>query len=163
MDKSKETASYVSILRHSLEKKLNLLDAIVKENENQLDVLRDVNALPEELEHTVDRKADLIDEISSLDEGFEEVFSRVKSEISGNKAAYKEDISVLQTLIRQISDRSAQIEAQELRNSEVAKDKFTYIKDQVKKITKSQKAVNSYYQSMMKVNYVDPQFMDNKK
>lgn len=157
------SSGYIEMLRSSLEKKLSILDRIIAENERQLDVLRDSNALPEDLEATIDKKADYIDEIDALDDGFELLFERVKKELDANRQAYAPEISKMQTLIRQITDRSAQIESQEQRNREVAGDKFTYIKTQVKKVSKSQKAVNTYYRNMMKASYYDPQFMDNKK
>lgn len=155
--------SYVSMLKDGLEKKLSILDAIISENEKQLDIIRDVNSLPENLEATIDKKSDLIDEINKLDDGFEELFERTKKTLESEKEKYKKQISDMQLLIRQISDRTAQIQAQEIRNKEQAEDKFTYIKNQIKKVSKSQKAVHSYYNNMMKVNYLDPQFMDDKK
>ena len=41
--------------------------------------------------------------------------------------------------------------------------KFTEVKKQVREIRSSQKVVNQYYRNMMKTNYIDPQFLDNKK
>lgn len=157
------TSGFVVMLRESLERKIFLLDRIIAVNEKQLDVLRDVNSLPEDLEATVNEKSDLVEQLDTLDEGFETVFSKVKLEIEKDRDIYRDEIAKMKTLIRQITDRSAQIQSQELRNKENAEGKFSYIKDQVKKITQSQKAVNTYYRNMMKVNYVDPQFMDDKK
>lgn len=157
------TSGFVVMLRESLERKIFILDRIIAVNEKQLDVLRDVNSLPEDLEATVNEKSDLVEQLDTLDEGFETVFSKVKIEIEKNRDTYRDEIAKMKTLIRQITDRSAQIQSQEIRNKENAEGKFSYIKDQVKKITKSQKAVNTYYRNMMKVNYVDPQFMDDKK
>jgi len=51
----------------------------------------------------------------------------------------------------------------EKQNSELAKAKFSQIRTQTKEIRQSRKVVNSYYQNMMKMNTVDPQFMDRKK
>ncbi len=155
--------SYVAMLRSSLDRKIDILDRIVRENEIQLQILVDRESLPEELEETIQKKTALIEEMEKLDSGFDEVFTRIRDELDSNREQYKSDISAMQSQIRQIVDRGAQIEAQELRNKEVAQDKFTYIKNQVKKTGKSRKAVNTYYSNMMKVNYVDPQFMDNKK
>lgn len=157
------TSGYVVMLRESLEQKVFILDKIIAINERQLDVLRDINSLPEDLDATVEEKSDLVEQLDTLDEGFETVFSKVKLEIEKNRDIYRDEIAKMKTLIRQITDRSAQIQSQEIRNKENAEDKFSYIKDQVKKITQSQKAVNTYYRNMMKVNYVDPQFMDDKK
>lgn len=156
-------ASYIAILISGLEKKLSLLDKIVEENERQLDILKDANSLPEDLRRSVEIKSDLIEDIDELDVGFEEVFSRVKDTLDKDRSSYAPDISKMQSLIRQITDRVAQISSQEIRNKDTAQDKFTYIKDQIVKVAKSQKAVNQYYRNMMKTSYTDAQFMDDKK
>ena len=41
--------------------------------------------------------------------------------------------------------------------------KFTFIREKAKVVRTNKKAVNQYYKNMMKLHYVDPQFMDNKK
>lgn len=155
--------NYLAMLIQGLEKKRSLLDEIVELNERQQDILRDNNSLPEDLEDSVNRKSDCVDAINALDEGFEEVFSRVKETLEKDRASYGQEIKTLQGLIREVTERGARIRSQEERNFDLARNKFTYIKEQVQKITKSQNAVNKYYNNMMKVNYVDPQFLDNKK
>lgn len=155
--------SYVGMLRDSLEKKIGILDELIKENDKQKDILLDVNALPEDLDASMDRKTNLLEELDTLDSGFNEVFNRVKLELERYRAAYSDDIERMKTLIRMIMDRSAQIELQEADNKELAEKKFTHIREQVQKVAVSQKAVNRYYNNMMRVNLVDPQFMDNKK
>lgn len=156
-------ASYIAILISGLEKKISLLDQIVEENDRQLDILKDANSLPDDLRRSVDIKSDLIEDIDELDIGFEEVFSRVKDTLDKDRSLYTAEIKKMQSLIRQITDRIAQISSQETRNKDVALDKFTYIKDQIVKVSKSQKAVNQYYRNMMKASYTDAQFMDDKK
>jgi hypothetical protein len=41
--------------------------------------------------------------------------------------------------------------------------KFSRVKKQARQMRASSKATASYYQSMARVNLIDPQFMDNKK
>jgi hypothetical protein len=65
--------------------------------------------------------------------------------------------------IREITDLSATIQAQEKRNKQLAETKFSNIRSKAKEVRKSQKAVNTYYKTMMDRNYVDPQFYDSKK
>ena len=66
-------------------------------------------------------------------------------------------------MIREITQRSSNLQVLEKQNSELAKAKFSQIRTQTKEIRQSRKVVNSYYQNMMKMNTVDPQFMDRKK
>ena len=69
----------------------------------------------------------------------------------------------MQQKIRQITDKSMQIQTQEARNKMLMETKFNSIHKQVKEIRQSQKMVNQYYRNMVKANYIDPQFVDNKK
>ena len=41
--------------------------------------------------------------------------------------------------------------------------KFAFVKDTAKSVRTNSKIANQYYKNMMKLNYVAPQFMDNKK
>jgi len=69
----------------------------------------------------------------------------------------------MQESIRRITDKSVQIQAQEARNKELMKKKFSTIRRQVKDIRTNQGALKRYNQAMKKVEYIDPHFLDNKK
>ena len=69
----------------------------------------------------------------------------------------------MQELIRMITDKSLRIQQQELQNKKLMEQKFASVRKQVREVRQSQKVVNQYYKSMMKANYQEPQFLDNKK
>ena len=98
-----------------------------------------------------------------LDKGFEVVFQKVSEELEKNRSVYRSEILDMQRLIREITDLSSEIEGEEKENKLLAEQKFSYVRAQVTKVRKSQKAVSNYYHTMMKTNYEDPQFMDRKK
>ena len=98
-----------------------------------------------------------------LDEGFDNLYERVREEITGNKDKYKDQIQKFQELIRDITAASSSIQAEEKRNYELAQRKFSDVKKQIREVKSSQSAVQKYYKNMMKVNYIDAQFMDDKK
>ena len=157
------TDNYVLILRESLEKKVEILQHIQAENQKQKQVLSDNNSDVDEFEATLDYKASLVEQVLQLDDGFDSLFQRVEPEIQANKESYKDEIHKMQELIRQITDLSTAIQAQERENEKLAKARFTYVRKQVQKVRKSQRAVNSYYQNMLKDGAVEPQFMDKSK
>lgn len=157
------TENYVLILRESLEKKVEILQHIREENQKQKQVLEDNNSDVDEFEATLDYKDSLVEQMLKLDDGFETLFARVQEELEANKETYKDEIHRMQDLIRQITDLSTGIQAQEQENHKLAKQKFAYVRQQVQKVRKSQKAVNSYYQNMLKEGAVEPQFMDKSK
>lgn len=154
---------YMEMLKQSLEKKISILDQLQVKNREQTQMLSDPNVTPDDLDHNIAQKASLIEQIVNLDAGFEQMYQRIKGVLETDRARYRDDIALMQSMIQQIVDKSTDVQVQEQKNKELATQKFATVKQQVKEIRQSQKAVNSYYQNMMKVNYVDPQFMDSKK
>ena len=157
------TSDYVVMLRESLQKKASILRDIIILNEEQKTILEDENATPDEFESNVNSKDELVQQIVALDDGFEGIFKKVEREFTINKEAYVDEIHRMQDLIREITDLSERVQAQERVNSNLAREKFSSIRAQVRKVRQGQKAVSNYYNNMMQTNYYDPQFFDNKK
>ena len=66
--------NYVQIMIESLEKKKAVLSQIVDLNRQQNILLQDLNLQPEEFEKNMDYKANLVEQISLLDSGFEKLY-----------------------------------------------------------------------------------------
>lgn len=154
---------YINILIESLEKKIRILDAIILADQEQREGLEDPNLEPDDFDKLVEKKSRYIEQLEQLDNGFEELFARVREELNENREKYKDKIHAMQGLIRKITDKSLVIERQEVQNKELMEQKFVAVRSQAREVRKSQKIVNQYYKNMMKSNYFDPQFMDNKK
>ena len=158
-----EKKEYIPIMIQSLEKKNQVLDSIIQINRRQKEELENPSLDPDEFEKTFEEKAALIDELDTLDTGFQELFDHVKEELDGNREAYRDEIARMQDYIRMLTDKSADIQVQEARNKELMQQKFQGIRRQVKEVRKSQKVVNEYYENMKKLRYLEPQFTDKKK
>lgn len=154
---------YVKMLRESLEKKIAILNNIESANEDQARILSDQMSTPDEFQENLEIKGRLIAEIDRIDSGFQELFNRVKEVFSTDKESYRDDIHAMQEMIRQITDLSTHIKLQEQDNKMLAEKKFADIRSAARDIKKNEKAVTSYYQNMMQLNNVNPQFMDRKK
>ena len=155
--------NYLLIMIQSLKKKIQVLDCIIDANIRQKADLENPNLDPDDFDKTVEEKARYIEQLDLLDSGFDKLFERVKEEVGNNKAAYKDEIKEMQTLITRITEKSSEIQVQEMRNKELMTQKFAKIHKQARDVRASQQAVNQYYQNMKKLNVIDPQFMDNKK
>lgn len=155
--------TYISMLQDSLEKKIDVLRQLQTLCQEQTDVLQDMDMMPEDFEEIVDKKAVLIERLADLDQGFEQLFDSVKEEITSKKEEHREAILRMQELIRDITDRSNHIQVMEARNKDLVQRRFGEIRNQAREIRQSGKAVSSYYNNMMRMNTVDPQFMDSKK
>ncbi len=155
--------NYLDILEQSLKKKLGILNQIRVKNEHQRVLLLDEELAPEDFEENIASKAALVEELELLDQGFEDVYERIRQQLDAHKEQYKDQIRRLQDLIRQVTAESSNIQVEERRNYKLAEKKFSSVKKQVREVKASYKAVNQYYRSMTKTSYVDAQFMDNKK
>ena len=158
-----EKRQYISIMIQSLKKKSAVLDTIMELNIQQKEELENPALDPDDFDRTVEKKAEQIQQLELLDNGFQELYEKVREELQSNREAYREDIACMQEYIRKLTDKSATIQAQEARNKDLMTQKFASVRKQVKEVRKSQKVVNQYYKSMMKANYMEAHFTDNKK
>ena len=146
------TENYLQIMIDSLLKKIEILKKVSELNEQQSALLDDKEFDGDKLQSNMESKAAYIDELNSLDEGFQAEY----------KADYKELIIRLQELIREATSLSATIQAQESRNKVRVDIKFRQLKDNAKTAKRSVCMANKYYQNMSRVSS-EPQFMDQKK
>ena len=154
---------YVQIMIDSLKKKVDILNQITALNEEQKELIRaDVLDL-EAFDVTVEKKGECIDTLTNLDSGFQKLYDRVKEALDGKRDTYKPQIQEMQDLISKIMQLSMSIQAEEERNKDTIKAHFTKLKKEVYQIKNSQKVAQNYYNSMNKLNFVDPQFLDKKK
>lgn len=158
-----EEKNYIPIMIQSLKKKEQILIAIIQINQRQREELENPSLDPDDFDATFEEKAALIEQLELLDNGFQETFERVRDELNVHREEHREEIAQMQEYIRSLTEKSADIQAQELRNKELMQQKFATVKKQVKEVRKSQKVVNQYYKNMMRSNYIDPQFTDKKK
>ncbi len=159
-----ENMDYVIMLRESLEKKADILRVLQIRNKEQTAILQDPNTTPEDLEKNMNMKSELIDRIIMLDEGFEQMFNRVKDIIEADRETYADEIKLMQDLIRRVTELAADVEASEYKNREYAKTRFANIKKDIREVKKSNDVVTSYYRNMMSHNKIeDPAFLDKKK
>ena len=155
--------NYLLIMIQSLKKKIQVLNCIIDANDRQKNGLEDPNLDPDDFDKIVEEKSKYIEQLDLLDSGFDKLFARVREELDTKRAAYVGEIKEMQTLIQRITEKSNRIQVQEARNKDLMTQKFSKIHKQVRDVRVSQQAVNQYYQNMKKINYIDPQYMDNKQ
>lgn len=155
-------SDYIRIMTESLEKKKDVLLQIIEENKKQETMLHDPNLSPEEFEKNLEDKAALVEQLGALDEGFENLFERVRETLDTHREEYVQEIGEMQDLIREITAYTNTIQTQEVRSKEQVAQKFSKVREQVKGVRNSQKVVKQYYQNMMR-DAGDPNFIDNKK
>ena len=111
-----DNAIYVHILIDTLTKKNSLLDKLIQITTMQEEYITLTPPDIDNFETSLNEKETLIEKINELDEGFEKIYEHVKEEITSNKINHKEDILELQSLIKQVTEKSAKLQALEIRN-----------------------------------------------
>ncbi|MDE6737959.1 MAG: hypothetical protein K2K07_02555 [Lachnospiraceae bacterium] len=155
--------SNAQILMESLEKKNRILDEIIRENEVQEKILKEEELDMDALDESTDRLGVFAEQLERLDDGFEAVYDRTREELIANRENYRREITRMQELIGQITDKVVKINAAQLRNKRQADSQFKKSRDQIGKAVSQVKASRNYYNNMNRLNYVAPQFYDNKK
>lgn len=155
--------SSAQVLVESLEKKSRILDKVIKENETQELLFKQEKLDMEALNASADRMGELAEKLELLDEGFEAVYDRIRQELIGNKSLYRVEIKRMQELIAEITEKIVGINAARMRNKLQAENQFRKSRQQIGRASSKMKVSQNYYNSMNRLNVVDPQFYDNKK
>jgi hypothetical protein len=157
------TENYLTLLEESLKRKLQVLAEIQAYNLQQQELFQNGNVELEQFDESVEKKGQLIEKLSALDNGFESLYEKVSEELKGRREQYAPQIKVLQDLITEVTDASVTIQAQEARNKKLIDDFFRKEREGIRMGRKASKAAINYYKTMSKSSVVMPQFMDDKK
>lgn len=157
------TEDYLQIMIESLEKKVGALDRIIELEKKQLELAVREPIDLKAYDVSMDEKGRLIDELGRLDDGFTATYERVKDEIQADPEQYKEQVHVMQELIRAVVEKKVTIEAQEQRNKQAMQSMLSTKRREIRKVQVSSSAASKYYKAMSQINDVDPQLMDRKK
>ena len=152
--------NYLNVLKDSLIKKESILTTLIDKSEKQADIVKADQVNWDEFTKIVDEKGELIDEIMKLDDGFENLYARIKEGLEGNKEIYKDIISEIKTLIKSVTEKSANLQAIEYRNKSIIESAFANTRKEIKQSKLGQKAAADYYNKMNKINTIDPQMLD---
>lgn len=155
-----EQKEYLDMMCRSLEKKKEMLNQLVLLNAEQGQIIRDDEMDMADFSRNVEKKTEIIEQLDKLDEGFEALYNRIREELLSNRAAYRQEIVRLQKLISEITDRSASIQAAELRNKQKIEKHFALLHKNVKKTRVSNKAAASYYKNMSSAQAPSPPNID---
>lgn len=157
------TSNYIESLESSLLVKCEKLDQLIALSEQQKDIVSSETIEWEKFDKIVDEKSAIIDELDKLDSGFDIVYNNIKADIEKNKDAYKSHVVKMQKLIKEVTERSTKLMALEQRNKNTIEQAFAKERKQIASNKMTNKIATGYYNSMNKINYIDPQLMDTKK
>ena len=115
------------------------------------------------VDFNMDEKAKLIEEVLALDDGFENLYEKIRIHLVPNKEQYKNEVQALQKMIEKVTEKNASIQAIEARNKAEMEVVFNNQKKGLQSKKNAMSVAKNYYQNMNKVKHVSPQFLDQKK
>ena len=107
--------TYLDMLQDSLKKKLDILNRIMRYQKEESDMLQSESMQMEAFDKSIHEKVVLAESIDSLDDGFEQVYDRIREEMIRNKERYAGSIRAMQNMIAEISEKNILIQAEENR------------------------------------------------
>lgn len=154
---------YLAVLVDALEKKKDALQNILQITKEQAELAKADTYQEEAMEKTLNAKEVELSRVNTLDEGFQSVFDRVRSEVKRNQELYRDEIARLQELIRQCTELGNEIMVLEERN----RNQFSILfakskKDYSVSRTKASIAQN-YLRTMNNTKILDAYFVDKKQ
>lgn len=157
------TENYLTLLEESLQKKIEILEKIQEFNLRQQECFQGETPELESFDSYVEEKGWLIEQLGSLDEGFESLYEKVSAELKDNREKYKVQIKRLQELVAKVTEMGVTVEAQEVRNKKLVEQYFAQRKSGIKQGRVASRVAYGYYKNMTNTNHIPPQYMDSKQ
>ncbi len=141
---------YINILIESLKEKSKLLDELFLIDVEQSRVLMPEKPDKNAVDMNIQKSVKIAEEINGLDDGFESVYRKVRSELLDNSAAHKKEIELLKELISEVTEKSVKIMATENRNRDTASEKLVFSMKKAHSTVHDAASVSDKYKKAMK-------------
>ena len=160
----KDTTNYVSIMKDTLKKKIEILKKIEKVAMLQTKAFEENNIDAEKMMAQLEQKDVYIKELEKLDEGFETVYTRAYEDIQTNKEEYKDDIISMQEMIKEIASYTVKLKVYEEKNRPRFVALFEAKRKEIKNFNVNSKMASEYYKNMANIHRTGQSyFVDSQK
>lgn len=161
MDDSERTC--IDLLIQGLTSKLQIMNKLLALTKQQEEILKEEKFREADFASIIDQKEELLQRLSSEDEGFEQLYKKVSSKMHEKKDMFKPEILKMQELIKVITESGVLLKALETQNyikfEQMVKDE----KGRIRTYKANSKTASNYYKNMMKQSGDDTYFLDKKR
>ncbi len=154
---------YITLLIDSLKKKFKILEQLYEITKQQEGIIHAEKFSDERFMMTVSLKEEQLELLMQVDQGFEQLYHKIREELSSDPSRYKLEITNLQEYITRLTDLSVKLQALENRNKAGIELLFVQKKKEIKNARLNNKSVINYYQTMEKYHREQSFFYDKKK
>ena len=109
------------------------------------------------------KKQSYVERLEKMDQGFEQVYQRIRETIQGNPGSYRGRIQELQERIGHLTEIGVSLEVQERRNKERFDFLLSSSRSKIRNYKVSNQAAAQYYKNMANRFQGDSYFVDKKK
>jgi hypothetical protein len=154
---------YLSLLDKSLKKKGSILDRLIELTQRQGNLISNDKIEDVQFNNIINDKDELIKLINELDNGFEQIYQRVKDVITADPDSFGTQIEELKELITAVTDKGIQLQVMERRNKDKIDAYLQTKRKSIKSFKVNSRTASSYYSSMNNIKTEEAYFFDKKK
>ncbi|MCR5324659.1 MAG: flagellar export chaperone FlgN [Lachnospiraceae bacterium] len=159
-----ENTTYINILNDTLRKKEEVLHSLTGATEKQSQLLDAPELDIDAFNKLVDEKEKLLEKLESLDEGFMNLYEKVREELAKDAAPYADQVKQTQELIKRQTELSTNLQAAEERNKAKMTVHLSRGHQKIKEFRVSSQTAAAYYKNMSgKHQDGDSYFFNRKK
>lgn len=159
-----EKVTYLNIMIDTLKKKEVLLNELKEITVKQALILEEDDFDADGFDSSIDGKQSKIDELLKLDEGFMEMYDKVKDTLVVDSKEYASEIEQAKTLIKRQTDLSVELQALEEKNRIKLSVHLSKGRQKGKDFRTSSRTAAAYYKNMSNHHQDgDSYFLDSKK
>lgn len=140
--------TYLRILIDTLRKKEAVLKGLNDETDKQAELLEAETLDMDAFTAAVDAKGKLLEELERLDEGFLEIYAKVRDELQQNPDTYSKEVEEAKNLIRAQTELTTTLSCAEERNRSKLELHLSQGRQKVKDFKLSSRTVAAYYKNM---------------
>ena len=161
-DESK--ATYLNIMIDSLKKKEKILEGLKAETVKQAGILEKQELDADAFEAAINAKQGYLDELEKQDEGFMDMYEKVKDSIKETPSDYALEIAEAKELIKKQTEMSIELQALEEKNRTRLAVHLTSGRQKMRDFRTSSQTAAAYYKNMSNRHQEgDSYFLDSKK
>ncbi len=158
-----ENITYINILNDTLKKKEDVLLSLTDATDRQTQLLDEPDLDIDAFTKLVDEKEKLLEKLESLDDGFMNLYEKVRSALAQDAAAYADQVKTTQELIKRQTELSTGLQAAEERNKGKMTVHLSRGHQKVKEFRVSSQTAAAYYKNMSGKHQDGESYFFNRK
>lgn len=159
-----EKVTYLNIMIDTLKKKEILLKNLKMITTKQAEILEGEEFAADDFDNTIEEKQKSIDALLKLDDGFMDMYVKVKDTLISEGNDYIPEIEQAKTLIKKQTDMSVELQAMEEKNKVKLTMQLSKGRQKGKDFRTSSRTAAAYYKNMSNHHQDgDSYFLDSKK